>query len=309
MFDEKIVNVAWSDDEYWYVVVNPDWSPLWSAESFNLSVAQFKKPGYSWVDKFWKNPQIDQWSTPEDIWDFWGLYNFTVNGGANYFVSSNSISDTQEIEFDTLTVDSNWNWNRETFTQAIAWQTKTQINSPSWDLFVRFLRCENVSDLWNDIQWDVYIYEDSPVSWWVPSDSTKIRWLMQWSITPWLSKNQTQMCIFTIPTGKVWFLLRWESGLWRNSWTDQAEITYVSKRFWKVQKVKKDFTLMTSWNSTYKDVRSIPDPIPAKTDLLLRCINVSANNTSVWGTFDILLLDEDKLSDGYLNAIWQIRKV
>ncbi len=311
MFDEKIIKaIQWWENDYWFIALNPDGTNISNSEPFNLSVSQGKKSWYSWIDKFWKNDDIDTSTAPEDIWDQGWLYNFTVNTGAEYYVSSDNNSDTQELLFDTLTIDSNWNWNREEFLFTINWQTKTKIISPSWDLFVRVLRIISNADFWNDIQWNVYTYEDSTVTSGIPTDTTKIRAKIIWSRTAWMSNNQTKMNIFTIPTGKVWFLIRGEAGIWKTtSSTDQAEMQYVSRRFWKVFTVKKDFTLMTSWSTVYKDTRSLPDPIPAKTDILLRCSTVSSNNISAWGAFDVLLVDENLLSDDYLNSIWQIRKV
>ncbi len=120
--------------------------------------------------------------------------------------------------------------------------------------------------------------------------------------------NQTLMTIYTIPRGKVGFLYRGELGVELEgnaaSLSEYAHCHYESRRLHKVFKVKKAVTIMVGGNAIYQDKRSFPDVIPAMTDIKLRCMEVT-QTMGLWGTFDILLVDEDKLSSAYLTAIGQ----
>lgn len=275
----------------------------------SLLTAMLKLPWVSWVDKFGINPSINAWDVINDIWEWSGEYNFTANTGANYSFSSSDVDDNQPIEFTVHTVDSNNNWNMEQFTQNIAGQTKTELTPPSGDPVVRILRMESLADDWDwPNQWSIegtfYCYESTAtVVGGVPQEANLIRSIII------NGSNQTQQLIYTVPTGYVGFLLRWEAWAWRWQGTDQLKMQYRSRRYWKIFKTKKSFTLMTGWSSIYRDVRSIKDPIPAQTDLLLRSVYASWNNMEAWGAFDILLVDERQLADTYLQAIGQVKRV
>lgn len=269
----------------------------------SLLAGMLKLPWVNWIDKFGLNGHIDAWDVINDIWQYGWEYTYTVNAWATYYFSSSDTNDTQSIMFSVLTVDSNGNWNKEEFEQSIAWQTKTQLNPPSGHPVVRIFRLENEANDGGDLNGTLYVYEDDTVTNWVPQTPEKIRIIMD----DWY--NQTQHLLYTVPTGYVWFLLRWEAWVGKWSWTDQVRLEYRSRRYWKVFKTKKSFTLMTGWSSIYRDVRSVKDPLPAKTDILLRSTYASWNNMEVWGSIDILLVDERMLEDTYLSAIWQVKRV
>lgn len=278
-------------------------------QPFELLVSQGQIPGHSIIDKFGELPTIDSNSDPADIWEGGSIsgaeiYTFTADAGANYYASSSNNSDTQNISFRMLTTDVNGNWYDETFTQAIAGQTKTQLLPPSGRTPVRFIRMENEADFGDDLVGVLYVYEDTTTTTpGVPDDVTKIRGIIN------NGNNQTLMAIFTIPTGKVGFLYRGEAGISKSGGVSaEARMSYRSRRFGKIFKIKKKIAAGTQGTSSYQDKRSFPDVIPAKTDIVLRADEVSAE-IGVFGTFDILLIDEDKFSDAYLNAIGQIRKV
>jgi len=273
------------------------------SKGFELKVAQWDVEWYSWIDKFWENTEITTWTDPEDIWRFGWTYNYTVNTWVTHYFSSSNNWDTQTIKFQCLTVDSSDNWNLENFEQELVWQTKTELTPGSWNKIVRIFRAENQ---WTtDLAWILYVYENDTVTTWVPDTDNKVRLI----IDDW--DNQTLMAIYTIPTWYVWFLMKWEVWLSFSAWpsaTDYAKIDYRSRRFWEIFKTKKRICLITTWTSIYKNLRSIPDPIPAKTDIKLTVWQVS-DTMWVWGAFDILLVEEDELSDEYLTSIWQIKRM
>jgi hypothetical protein len=271
---------------------------------FNLRVQKGEVAGHSVIDKFGSNDVITTSTDPEDIWEYGGLYNFTANAGTLYYISSSNNSDTIECLFFVLTVDSDGNWNKETITQSIVGQTKTLLVTPSGDPIVRIYRISNNDS--SDLVGTLYVYEnDTTTTPGVPDTAAKVRAIMN------NGNNQTLMCIYTIPSGYVGYLYRGEAGLTFTagpSATDYAKLEYRSRRFGKTFNIKKEIGLITTGESVYKDERSFPDPIPAKTDIVLRCCEVSAD-MGVWGTFDIMLVEEEYLTDDYLAAIGQIKRV
>jgi len=113
------------------------------------------------------------------------------------------------------------------------------------------------------------------------------------------------MALYTIPKGKVGFLFRGELGASRAATSGESRCAYYSRRFGKVFKIKKRVNLSNSGTSVYQDDRSFPDIIPSLTDIKLRVESVSSNGTGIFGTFDILLIDEGQFNTTYLQAIGQ----
>lgn len=273
-------------------------------EGFRQRVVMGLVPGYSWLDKFGKNNDISTGSAPEDMIEQGGIYPWGNDLGETLYFSSSDNSDTQPIEFLCLTIDSNGNWNRETFTQNLVGQTKTALIPPSGDPVVRCHRMESDANTGDDIAGTVYAYYNSATSVpGVPDDATKILSVII------NGANQTKQLTWTMPTGIVGFLIKGEAGVTKSSGTDECDFAYKSRRAGKVFKQKKDFGVMTSGDNFYQEKRSFPDPIPAKTDLTIEVVNVSGNNMGAWGTFDIMLVEEDYLSDAFLTAIGQERRI
>lgn len=266
-----------------------------------------KVKGHSVMDKFGANQEITVGSDPEDICDQGGVYIFTDNAGADYYVSSSNSGDNQLVKFEVLTVDSSDNWNKEVFEQVISGQVKTLLTPPSGDPIVRIYRIENEGASGDDLAGDLYVYEDTTVTLGVPDDLTKIRAkIFAGEI------NQTLMAIYTIPTGYVGFLTKGEAGMnfegSVGAGTNFAKMYYKSRRYGKVFKVKKEFSLINVASSNYEDNRCFPDPIPSKTDIKITCEEVS-ETMGVWAAFCILLIDENQFSDEYLASIGHIKRV
>lgn len=123
------------------------------------------------------------------------------------------------------------------------------------------------------------------------------------------ANNQTLFCGYTVPRGKVGVLFRGEFGLElegnAGSLAEFAKAAYYSRRFGKLFKIKKVITLLVGGNSSYMDTRTFTDIIPSMTDIKLTAQEVS-QTMGLWGTFDMLLIDEDMFYDKYLKAIGQV---
>ena len=261
---------------------------------FDLSVNMGQIDGFSVIDKFGINPIIDQTTDPEDIWEFGGEYNYDAFGTAPIrYISSSSALDTQEIS--VLGLDINGNLVSQTV--VADGQNNISLQTPLWRVF----RLENEADEGNDINGVLYCHTDPTPTNGVPA-SIAVRAVID------DGNNQTQMAIYTIPRGYVGFLYRGELGVQLSGGTsslaDYAKFHYQSRRCGKVFKIKKTINCTVGGNSVYQDSRSFPDVIPALTDIRLRCQEVSTT-MGVWGAFDILLVEEKYLSEGFLNAIGQ----
>ena len=97
--------------------------------------------------------------------------------------------------------------------------------------------------------------------------------------------NQTLMALYTVPKGKVGFLMRGELGVSRSQTSGEAQCAYYSRRAGSQFTVKKRINLSNAGSSIYQDERSFPDIIPQFTDIKLTSESVSSNNTGLFGTF------------------------
>ena len=272
---------------------------------YQISVGKYD----SWfkINKFGINPLITTASDPEDCWSYGGLYTFTAEPGEDYYVSSSSAADTQNTIFTATTIDSNGNWNRETWTQDLVGQTKTLLTPPSGDPCIRFSRAENNDS--TDYAGDIYIYEDDTVIAGVPQTPSLVRGHIT-NIPD--ANNQTLQTIETIPTGYVGFFVKGEGGLnfsgTARAGTQFATLVYHSRRYGKVFATKKHVSVVNNGSSHYEEIRSFPDPLPAKTDIKVQIREVS-DDMGVFGAFDILLIPEEEFTDTFLDSIGQIRRV
>ena len=251
-----------------------------------LAVNMGEMKGYSFIDKYGENPDIDTGTVPEDIWDFGGKYIYDDVGTAPILsLVSDDPADTMEIEVQGLDIDG----YMRTQTIALQGTTRVALTTPLWRVF----RMANVGDV--NISGTVYCYTGTGAS----PISTEIRSIID------NGNNQTLMALYTVPRGYVGFLYRGELGASRTQTAGAVQCAYYSRRFGKVFRVKKRVDISVSGTSVYIDKRTAPDIIPALTDVKLSIENVSANNTGVFGTFDILLVEESQFSKEYLEEIGQ----
>lgn len=119
-------------------------------------------------------------------------------------------------------------------------------------------------------------------------------------------KNQvTFLGTFTVPVGIVAFLYEGEFGF-RNFIKDSyAKCAYYSRRRGEVWKCKKKVGITASGGSNYTDTRVFPDVIPALTDVKLVVEEISTDGLSIFGTYDIMFVAQEKLDPSFLQRIGQ----
>jgi len=255
-------------------------------QPFELKVNQGLIPGHSVVDKFGENPDIDTGSTPEDIWEAGGTYNYDANGTAPIVsLISDNAGDTQNISVQGLDINGNVVVQEIT----LIGTTRVALTTPLW----RVYRMSNVSS--TNLAGTCYCYIGTGG---VPS-LANIRAIID------DGNNQTLMALYTIPRGYVGYLYRGELGQSRAATSGAARLAYFSRRYGQAFTIKKRVDITNQGSSIYQDARSFPDVIPALTDVKLTVESVTANNTGVFGTFDVLLIDEALFPDSFLHAIGQ----
>ena len=252
----------------------------------NLEISKGNVAKHDLIVKFGENQTISTATDPEDVWDQGGLYTFTANGGADYYVSSSDNTDTQPVLLYLLTEDSNGDWNNELVTVTLTGQTKKLVTTTSGDKPVRIYRALSLGS--TDFAGDVYVYEDDTVTGGVPDTDNKIRAKML------AGENQTLMAIYTVPSNTTAYLTRVFLGISKVT----GAATPVSARFsFKIRPFGGTF-LINGTVATRSDAGmvnlhydEIPIPIPAKSDMLLRAEEVSAT-TGVFGGFNLILVED-----------------
>jgi len=237
-------------------------------------VAEGDFSNYTFIEKFGENADIDTGTVPEDIWSQGGVYTFSTTADIDR-LSSSSASDTQSITIQGLDT----NWAEVTQTITLTGQTPVALTTS----LIRVFRMFNSNS--TDLVGTVYCFVNGAVTGGVPNTVADIR------ATIAIGSGQTEMCIYTIPAGKTGYFL---GGYVTLSRTGNNNAVFTSKIrtfggvFRTVSRVASVATGTSSWTYRYP----IGLPLAAKTDILLRCEDVSANDTGVSGGFTILLKDD-----------------
>jgi hypothetical protein len=228
-----------------------------------------------YLRKFGRNSDIDITTDPEDIWEGGGLYTFPSDSGEQMYISSSNSGDTVLIKIFGLDSD----FNEKELTVALAGQTKTSIPD---GVFSRVFRAYN--DDSTDLAGDVYIYTDDSVSLGVPSTASKIKAKIN------QADQQTLMCIFTVPNGKIGQLIDIFGICSKVSGVSNpaGDMKLLVREYGKVFRVRYTFELTDSF---YQDQFSTPLMIPEKSDILIRCQTTKDSNTAINAGFDLLFGD------------------
>lgn len=246
--------------------MGPDWFQ---------KLAEGEIPGYSSIEKFGENPSITTATDPEDIWDGGGIYTFSNTANIDSISSSND-GDTQDVMIWGL--DTNWDEVIQTVT--LTGQATATLGTS----LIRIYRMVNIGT--TDISGNVYCYiNGATVAVGVPTTATDIRAIIN------NGNNQTLMCIYTVPAGKTGYFWGGYVSISRGpASTASTDFTWRARLFGSVFAVKSRICAMSSgssaWNYTYK----VPMALPEKTDIIIRCEEVSAT-VGVCGGFTVLLKD------------------
>jgi hypothetical protein len=257
--------------------------------NFLFCVAMRMYPGLDIVDKFGENPDVDT-GTKEDVCEFGGEVTYDIPGTDPIrYISCGLVGDTGQT-IDVLGLDV---YGNEVEQQIVTdGQNVVELATPLW----RAYTMENRSATGLGLTGTLYCHtEAAPVAG-VPALGN-IRSIID------NGNNRTLNAFYTIPKGKVGFLLVGELGTSRAQTSGAAQCAYFSRRAGEEFTVKKRVDVSNSGSSYFRDERVVPDIIPQFTDIKLVVESVSANNMGVVGAFQILLVDEELLGKPLVDAI------
>lgn len=252
------------------------------AKDYGLEISKGNVPGTTYVNKFGENPEITTASDPEDVWDGGGIYNWSPSA-ETYYISSSDATDTQDIMVFLLTEDGSGDWNEETIIVTLQGQTKVEITQTT-DTPIRLYRMINRGT--TDIAGIVYVYADSTVTAGVPDVATTIRGQIV------NGNNQTLMTVYTVPSGKTGYFCQGYVAIGKGGGATAkgASFSWRARLFGEVFAVKGKIECVNTGSGWWKYKYCVPESVPEKTDIIIRCDQVTATS-AVYAGMDIILVD------------------
>lgn len=246
--------------------------------SFEQLVAEGAVPGYSMVEKFGENPDIDVAGTPAVIWSYGGMYTYSDTADIDSIVGEDAL-DITEVTIQGL--DANWALVTQTVT--LNGQTRVALSTP-------LIRCFR---MWNSgaipFLGPVYVYVNTAIVAGVPTDGTKVRAEIHLDASTGLSSGQTEMALFTVPDGYRGYLYNGYVGISRGGNLATAEFTPQVRTNGGVFRTIYRAAVIGQGNSHLQQPYRFPIQIPPKSDFQVVCVNVGANDTGVFAGFTIVL--------------------
>lgn len=247
------------------------------SQDFLLRVGMGLIPGFSIVNKFGRNPDIDTATDPETIWSQGGLYTYLA-AAATLYVTSTDDTDTHEITVEGLDAT----WALQTATVNLTGQTQAEIGSGlTW---IRVFRAYN-SDATPTLG-DVYIAEQDTDTGGVPDTASKIKAKID------IYAQQTLMALYTVPLGKTAMTLDGYYTLNKSGATAWATCSFFIREFGGVFRLKRIVGVQSTGSSIFNYRLPLPRAIPAKSDIAMRVTEVSANDMDISAGLSILLIDD-----------------
>lgn len=239
------------------------------------TVAEGHVPSYLALLKFGSNPSISTASDPEDIWGYGGLYTYSSSAIINTISSSNA-GDTQNILIGG--VDTNWDPVQQIVT--LNGQNKVVLGTS-------LLR---VNGLFNNsgtaLLGTVYVYEDCAAPGGIPGTAANVRGTIQ------VGYGKSLMAIHSIPDGYHGYLYRWGSSMTGSGVASQfATVSLRIREFGKTFRVEDIRTMTGDGTSSFDHAFDVPMLLEEKTDILIRCDEVSAT-IGVTGNLTIIMEKE-----------------
>lgn len=257
------------------------------------------------IDKF---GEIDTIISPGVIWGQGGILNYSDTPDITT-ASSSSALDIGQLFFVKGILDPNGEGQTTGYfvtngqNKVLIYGNKELAGDPL--SFWRISTSENISlagEGSGKLAGKIYVYVDTPISGGVPTDSTKIRTVVD---SPY---DRTLQAFSTIPPKYVGFLKRGEFGMTftgnPSAGTQYAKVGYNSRRYGMLFTTKKVLSIINVGSGIYQDNRPFPDTVPALTDIEMYCFE-NSDVMGLWGTFNILLINEKHFSKRYLKSIGQ----
>lgn len=244
-----------------------------------LTIAAGLFSGYSIVNKFGYNPDVDTATVPEDIWEGGGVYTgFPVTSGETITVVSTSVNDTaagtgaRTIRISGL--DANYNEQTEDFT----------LNGlTNVDGIKTFTRVHTMTVLTSGSSNTAF--NAGTISAFHTVTTANVFINMRVGV------NQSNCSAYTIPAGYTGYLRHIHSALNAGS----ASTSAVDLSIWTQSALKTNSPRLRRPNTVYFGVEMSDNiyggiSFSEKTDLMLRATTCTQNNTGVSAGYDLLLV-------------------
>lgn len=255
------------------------------SETGELTVLTREKIFDFYENKFGINTDVDTGSVPETIWDGSVIYTYTTVA-QNYYISSSSALDTNNITIELLVVDGG-HLTREFVTITLQGQTSVEVIPTSTLLAWRSNRAFNDNGVVN--VGDVYIYENTAIVGGVPTDITKAKSIIQ------ASYQQTEQAVYTVPSkledGTLidrGNLIKWNCEVVKKTAVSAEVGIYVRKEN-KIFRNLRLSLISDSLKGGYVWGTQAPEKIPVKSDIEAQVGVVTANDASISAGFQLEL--------------------
>jgi hypothetical protein len=251
-----------------------------------LAIAKGEVIGASDVNKWGNAPDFDTADGFVDVWDgaedgvAWEQmqYIFPTTDSIDS-ISSSSAADTG-IVIELQGLDVNGNIVNQTAT--LNGQNRVALTTP----LKRFFRGYNTNG--TEFVGHIIIFENGTLSGGVPTDSTTIKGV----IHP--DEQQTEMAIYTIPTGKTGYLLGGYASTAGANKTSNYVIKFQVRLVGGVFRTQQKVALSDTGTSFIPFTYPVPQVLPAGTDLRVRTKMTATGGTgaSISAGFSIVLIDD-----------------
>ena len=251
------------------------------AES-GLAIAKGDVTGTSFIHKFGNAPDFDTGDGTVTVWDGANdasldemAYTYSTTAAIDSISSSNA-GDTVDIEIQGL--DSNYDLVTQTIT--LTGQTRAALSTS----LIRVFRLKNVGA--TDLVGNCYVYENTTISGGVPTDTTKVRAMIQ------NGNNQTLMAVYTIPAGYTGYMRDWYASSSGANKSASYVVDLFARPFGQVFQLKHRSAISDDGTTYIQHRYEEPEVFSEKTDIEMRVTIADTNITeaSISGGFDIVLV-------------------
>jgi hypothetical protein len=241
-----------------------------------LNVARGIIPGWSSVQKFGRNSDIDTTTDPEDIWDGGAIWVPPTQARVHDLVSTDTDDDDGGTGANTVEVtgqDANGDEVTETVTMD---GTSNAATTNSYTTIYRMKVLTAGTTGTNEGAITATAQTDGTVTAQITA-----------------SMGQTLMAIYTIPTGKTGYLTNWYASLNSSGGsTGNADIRLMAQASGGAWQTKSFRSLLFDGKSDFTHPFQAINSFAAGTIIKAQCFFVSASNADCSAGFDIILIDD-----------------
>lgn len=238
-----------------------------------IDIAAGRYAGYSYINKFGRNPDIDSGTVPEDIWNGGGVYTGFPTGAAEEFeISSSDAGDTGVVTFTYLASST-----------ATAWSTATvTLQGTTWvSTGVTGIRCHTATYASGSST----TFNLGEITLRHKTTTANIFFKMP------IGRSQSNVCAYTVPYGSTLYMTRLFCMLRGNSSSVVIDGSLWVRTLNGSPRLRRPFTVIGS--AKFEEMPQGGLIMTAGTDIQVRVSNTYAsNNLDVIAGFDATLVKD-----------------